>query len=1503
MYFTGFGYRIQIVFIIFLFKVSVFSLYAGKTEVFSGDIHTYTEELSNYMSTLPEQYEDVLERFINAWEEDSLFNFSEQRTIVVLSQLMIKRNAKPYPHFYNFLSCMLAFENYNTNESNYKNWVEGFEKILDKRKTKTFEINNILKFTGILLSEGLLYKSNSTIWKASNKNYKILNHKDLRVEFSDVDLICYAKRDSLHLYKTKGVVYPIENIWKGEGGLVTWERGGYNREDVFATLQDYEIELKKSEYYAEHITFINKIYFDEPLEGNLHDKVKYNQDTEKATYPKFYSYTKEFIIEDLYDNIDYEGGLSMQGAKLVGTGTVEKTAKLKIYRNDTLVFSAASVYFGFRSDRISSLRTSVSIKLRNDSIYHPDLFFTYRVNIKELTLLKSDNFSSQAPYSNSYHKVDMNFDQLTWRMDENIMKFSAPRGTAIGNAYFESENYFNYEKYLNMMMMDNAHPLVLLKSFASKYGSDEFPVNVYADYLRMPLHAVQQQAMRMAYGGFIFYDKITESITLKPRLYDYLAASINKIDYDVMGFESVVEAPMENAIYNINTNDLIINGIPEIHVSDSQNVIIYPKYQRIILKSNRNFQFDGIVAAGLFSFFGSNFFFRYDSFKINMQNIDSLNIEFLTGKRDNYGFLISEQVKNRLHHITGELLIDKPDNKSGRESYPEYPIFSSDENSFVYYERSDIQNGVYESNDFYFEVYPFVMDSLDNFNYKDLYFKGEFVSAGIFPAFEKELSLQPDYSLGFKHITSGDGFPVYDGKGTFSNEIWLSNKGLRGDGTLEYLTSTTLSDDFIFYPDSMNTIASHFNIAQKTSETQYPKVHSVNNYIHWVPYADKLFADKTDTDFTMFNDSTKLAGSLLLEPTGLSGNGKMDLKNSDLHSDLFTYKSQDIYADTSNFYLKSLHTDGFTVLTDNVNAHVNYREKKGWFKSNDEFTLVNFPDNKYVSYIDYFIWDMTKKELAMGTFTDLVGMDTTDEDVEPYGPRYISLHHDQDSLNFVSPLAYYDYEKNHINAKGVKFIEVADARIYPSEGEVTVERDAKMRTLEDAIIRTHKDTKYHTIHTATLNITGRNFYSGFGNYDYVDETGEVQLIHFDDIKVDSGLLSVARGDIYESANFRLSPAFQFQGRAFLKSVDSLLTFKGGVMMEHNCDVIKPQWLYFSSRIDPADIYIPLPEQPVNFDRNKIYAGMYMYYDSVHVYPAFLNAHKSYSDETLISSHGFLYYDKAQQLFKIGSKEKINDFTLPEDYLSLHREDCRLYGEGKIDLGEELGQLKLKTYGNVTHVVPDNKTTLDVVLMVDFYLSEDMVQLMAQEIDSAPRLDPVDMNRPVLTKTMETVVGAETSQKLRDELSLFGTIKQLPDELKHTMILTDLKLVWNNEMNSYHSEGKIGIGSINNTQINKKVNGFLELQIKRSGDIMDFYFEVDKRTYYYFGYTRGVMQTLSSNREYVETIMNMKTRDRKLKVRRGETSYIYMIATDRKKTNFYRRYRDAMEKRSGLQDED
>jgi hypothetical protein len=263
------------------------------------------------------------------------------------------------------------------------------------------------------------------------------------------------------------------------------------------------------------------------------------------------------------------------------------------------------------------------------------------------------------------------------------------------------------------------------------------------------------------------------------------------------------------------------------------------------------------------------------------------------------------------------------------------------------------------------------------------------------------------------------------------------------------------------------------------------------------------------------------------------------------------------------------------------------------------------------------------------------------------------------------------------------------------------------------------------------------------------------------------------------------------------------------------------------------------------------------------------------------------------MYKVGSKAKINDFTLSEDYVSLHREDCRLYSEGNVKLGENLGQVKLTNYGSVTHSVDENKTTLDLVMGIDFFLSEDMNNLFGHDVDSFPNLKPVNMQRSLYRKAMNGWVTEPVAKKVQEEIDLFGTVKELPEKLKHTILLNRINLVWNDLTNSYQSVGKIGIASINGVQVHKEVDGFFELRIKRSGDIMDLYIQLDRRNYYYFGYTRGIMQVLSNNKQFVETIMNMKNKERKVKTSRNQTPYKFLISTDRKKNTFYKRWQDML----------
>jgi hypothetical protein len=1462
---------------------------AQESKLFSGEIVKYPEEIYSYMQkNINPESQEILNKFITSWTKDSLFSTSEQEKIINVSANLLKRNAKPYPHFAHYLNCLVSLKKSGRKPENFAGWEKGLDMLIAERKITLQTIDRYLFFVRQLIDSSTLYRSSSVEWKISSPDYHFAVDSTVKVIVKNTNLVCHVRKDSINIFETTGEYNVITSFWKGTGGLVTWERAGFEKSDVYAQLGAYDINMVRSEYSARDAVFVDKLHFHAPLKGVLVDKVKMNKTPGDADYPQFDSYQKDFKIKDLYKEIDFEGGLSMQGAKLVGTGNHENLARIFVYYKDTLVLVAKSNYFAFKTDRINAFSAGIVIKLKNDSIFHHGLALSYMVPTRELTLFQTDNYTSQSPYYDSYHNIDMTFEQLVWKMNEPVMRFTAMMGSMSGDANFESVNFYNNDQFQGMQLMDEAHPLIAIRSFSKLMGSEQFLAEDFAGYLKKSLAQVKQLLMRMAARGFLFYDSETGMATIRPRLNDYIAASVAKVDYDVISIPSHTNAPVENAIFNLRNYDLTINGIPRIFVSDSQNVVIYPANDVIVLKKNRNFQFDGQVQAGLFTFTGKNFFFNYDTFKINLQKIDSLRISYLTGTVDNYGFPVAEKAQNLLQDMKGELYIDKPDNKSGRKSYPQYPIFKSNENGYVYYDDKKIHNGVYTRDRFYFQINPFVMDSLDNFNRRSVKFDGKLTSAGIFPVFQETLHLQPDKSLGFRHMTPDSGLFLYAGKGTFTNEISLTNNGFKGKGIVDYLTSSTASEDILFFPDSLNAIAREFTILQQTSEAQFPRVNSMNNKIHWLPYQNELYAYRIDSSFRMFNNTTILAGHLKLRPSGLSGRGRMYLEGAELISDQFAYNANEINADTADFYLKSLHSKGYTVLTENINAHIDFMEHKGLFTSNEDFTLVSFPENKYVSYLDNFVWDMEKKELAMGSNT-LVPPATEVADEGLKGPRYISIDPSQDSLSFIAPLAFYDYDSNLIKATEVKYIDIADARIYPKNGKITVQPDARLRTLYKAKVMANRTLQYYALHDATVNITGRNNYFGTAYYNYVDELNREQIIYLSSLGVDNNLQTIGSGEIAESEDFTLSPNYKYKGKFYMQAAEKYLTFDGATLIEHNCELIPTRWVHFRSEIDPLNIMIPITDELIDFDRNKIFNGLYMYYDSVHVYPAFMSGRKFSSDKPVVTASGYLYYDKTKQQYQIASMEKLLDQNVPGNLLTLHRENCELYGEGTIDPGAKLGQVKMTTVGNALYKSVNNETEMDVMLGLDFYIADDIINVIAEEIDSMANLPAVDLNRPVYTKGIMDLIGKSRFDAMKSELGLFGTLKAMPQELKHTILFNELKLKWNNESNSWVSVGKIGIASINNTQINKKVDGLLELQIKRSGDILDFYLQPNRRAWYYFGYTRGVMQIHSSNSEFLDRMMKLKPNERRQKVTSGE-SYIYMVATDAKKNTFLRRYR-------------
>ena len=87
--------------------------------------------------------------------------------------------------------------------------------------------------------------------------------------------------------------------------------------------------MKSATFEVDSVQF-NDPYFERTLFGKLTDKVLANVDEDKASYPRFESYDRRMKIRDIVEGIDFEGGFTMQGAKLQGYGTKEEPAFLTV---------------------------------------------------------------------------------------------------------------------------------------------------------------------------------------------------------------------------------------------------------------------------------------------------------------------------------------------------------------------------------------------------------------------------------------------------------------------------------------------------------------------------------------------------------------------------------------------------------------------------------------------------------------------------------------------------------------------------------------------------------------------------------------------------------------------------------------------------------------------------------------------------------------------------------------------------------------------------------------------------------------------------------------------------------------------------------------------------------------------------------------------------------------------------------------------------------------------
>ncbi len=1462
---------------------------------FSKDPSKTVEEMKEFYASVPKdrqkEAKDILDTFELMWT--TRMDPANQQVFLEEANKMVKKKHRPIPHFQSFIHTYNVFI-----QSQYADEADTWKKILDYHigQSSTF-FQDKMSLYARFFQGNILNQGDNVKWVAMSDPEKMGFAEEPFFEFKNIDLMGFSAKDSLTVKGMSGRYYPDKLQFKANGGTITWERAGLD-DNVKAVLKTYDIDLRFPHVVADNALLHYPRLFAQPVIGRVEDKAVLPTSEEKATYPRFISDEATLPVKNLYKDVDYVGGFEMRGASIYGTGQGDILAKVTIYNEGKVIISASSRSFLIRPANLLSEDAKVSVYIENDSIYHPAANFKYDNEKKSLLISRPKQGVGRSPFFDSYHKLDMYVESLQWVTTEKRIELKPIVGnTSNQKAYFESQNYYEESVMHEIAGYNIVNPLYTLWQLFNSAGYESLTIEDVIRWFNKPPLDIKAMMIDFAARGFIEYDINNNQINYRSKIAQYLNNQVKKKDYDYIKLESKTHY----ASLDLVTNDLKITGCEFFVLSDPQIVNVYPMNELVTVKKNRNMVFSGRVIGGLFDFVTHNCQFDYDRFLVDMDVIDTLimYVEDKDGPMDMYGDYKLQRVRSEIEELSGVLYVDAPGNKSGMTDYPDYPIFEARKGGKVFYDQPYVLGGVYDRNKFYYAVNQFRIVNLDNFVIDSMKFGGALISGGIFPDIAEPLKVQPDFSLGFVHNTGG--LPMYGTRGAYQGRISLSNRGLRGKGNIDYITSHTTSDSLVFYIDSTNGSANKHIVDEQLAGTEFPPASVEEAYMHWEPYEDQMFVHTLANPMDLFTEAT-LTGNSKITSSGMFGTGIVKFNRADISSRLFQFKHHELLADTADLRIYDI-SGGKDVAfsTDNYNSHIDFKTRKGHFIANGEASVVYFVKNEIKAKSSEFEWDPIDSTMLRFKWDDPhknVDIDNTPikelVDMQSVGNELYAVAPYVD-YQFTAVNAEYDFAKNVIAAHGVRYINVGDAAITPQHGDVTIRKNAAMDPLEKSRILAGRENKFHELYDCNTRIVSATKFFANGYYDYIDAEQRVQTLYFDTLY----FMKETHGDakIPKEKDFHFSDQFAFDGRAELHSTNPFLSYFGGVEIIHGCDSVKHARMKILKQVDPNNIMIQVHDRTKDMDERKVVVAIASSNKTGRIYTAFGVAKDEFNDAEYINVFGYITYDKETHEFKAASREKLMDPSIPGNIITLNTDNCEVHGSGSIDMGAKLGRVDFVTNGTIVNYMLADSAEMHLTTSIDFFFNEKSMDIMNKALENTT-LDYVDVSGDEAYDLALYNLFGKTEYDRYQRSTALGQNRRLPDALQVKFLFSNIDFEWDKEQSTFKSQTKLPLIVCGAKQQYKMVPGRIVIEKRGSRNRLYLYFEFDNH-FFYYQFDNNAVSAFSSDKAFNDAISSVKPKNRfqAPDQAKGLPSFTYKLGNRSLKNKFVKKYFTDIEEES------
>ena len=1488
----------KIYLLILSFGISV-QLSAQRPDSFPTNPNGFLTVMETYMT---ESKNKDLEAAFDAFKEVfgvGAFSEIESTRIMQTCNLMLQKRMSNNPYFRVYLNILPLLKRADAEGKRFDEWQGIYEQLL-KEGTNYRDIKRFVDLSTFFLDKGFLSGSpGGTTWLASSPDYHFTyQDSSIILTWEETNLKAYRKNDTMAIQGTQGAFNLLTNQWIGKRGKVYWDSTGLG-DDIYAELFDYQIDIQKSLYEVDSVRFFLPSFFgSKGIIGSFSDRINNLVGNQVASYPRFTSKEAKLEIDNFGEGIKYVGGLSLEGGTIYGTGNQKNKAKIDLYNEkNQKVFAAAGDRFVIKQGtELSGQNLNGVFYYQQDSISHPSVAIKFDFINKQLELRREESGNGRNLFFSSAHRVNINTDYIIANFNSDSLGIGKKSARILKKApvSFESLNFFDRREYEQLQGLSAVSPLVVLLKASRDRGDAQFlkAKDISALYGgQMSEASLTNLLYKLSGKGFINYESSTGDIEIKDKLHHYLKAYSSQGDFDRI---KIISDTLEtNAYLDLSDNTIQVQGVKQLEFSPLKRVAVLPDSNRLNLLPGMNIDFDGTLFAGFAELQGKGFHFDYQRFLIGMDSIRSL---LFFPKENNNAFALTSIIED----ANGTLLIDAPGNKSGLDTSQAltiFPTFTTKNPSYVYYDDSTrVSDTAYSRNNFYLELAPFALNRLNDFVKEDLNFPSTLYSADIFPPIQENALVRPDYSLGFEHQTSEEGYPMYQEKGTYKGKLDISNGGFLGVGQIEFLGASIGSEDFIFRPLSTQGSAKAFDLPEsKGGAVETPKVHADQVEINWLPYKDSLYI--RSEQFDLFQEpGYSLKGLLTLTPGGVKGRGTLSWAQADLSSEFFSFGASTVNSDSMDIFIKSLEAqDALALETKNFRGTVDFDKQIGAFQGNDT-SYIQLNHNQYISTLNGFQWDMGGEQLTLQRSDNGPGI-------------FTSTVQGQDSLNFLGKNARIDLKNNNLLIQEVPLIRSADALIYPDSNLVVVKPGGLIRTLKNATIVADSIDKTHKIVRADVDITGRKTYTAQGYYEYNigDRQQEILFSNIVGERVGKGKISErptatrASGNIMSKDSFFIDKKTSFYGDINLYSESVNLEFKGFAKL--NAEKLPKQtWFGINCQADKNNLIIPY-NHPRDAEGFQVFSGFFLGRDMPIVYPLVMAPPITLQDRKILDVTGIFKYDKQSDQFIFGDSSKITMNNPRGNFLNFNNRNGKVSAEGKLNLLDKLKFTSLDAVGTIESSfveVPDSlrgKTPpppveIEIMSGVRFTLPDRLFRYIMGEVERnslSLQAIPYLANQEKYKKQLSMLFP--DSKELNEGFAsmALGRI-DLPKKVNdYTILLSDLKMKWDMDYQSFVSTNpQVGVVSINGEGVNRRMEAYVEYKMPGiGGDRFYYYLKFPSQIFYYFGFKQGVLEVYSNDSQFMDAASSMKKNELVVKMSGGET-YEILVETASRANMFVRR---------------